>query len=74
MTKFTKKVSRAAGRARDKVETKILVAEGKRSLRSKVDVVKKVTRKAVKAGAVAGAIAAVSVVIRETKKRRRLAT
>ncbi len=73
MTKFTKKVSRAAGRTRDKIETKILVAEGKRSFRSKVDVVKKVTRKAVKAGAVAGALAAVAVVMRETKKRRKLA-
>ncbi len=74
MTKFTKKVSRAAGRTRDKVETKLLAAEGKRSVRSKVATVKKVTRKAVKAGLIAGAFAAAGVVIRETKKRRKLSS
>ncbi len=74
MSKVTKKVSRAAGRARDKVETKLLVAEGRRSVRAKVATVKKVTRKAVKAGLIAGAFAAAGVVIRETKKRRKLSS
>lgn len=56
------------------VENKILAAEGKRSIRSRVETVKKVTRKAVKAGAVAGAVVAAAVVMRERKKRKRLSS
>jgi hypothetical protein len=72
MAKFTKKLGARAKAAVDDVETRILAAEGKRSIRAKVERVKKVTRKAAKAGAIAGAVVAASVVMSERKKRRKL--
>lgn len=54
-----------------KAEMKILVAEGKRSIRGKVRTVKKVTRKAIKTGLITGALAAAGVVAREIRKRRK---
>lgn len=71
--KFTEKVANAAGRAAGKVETKILAAEGKRSLKARAHTVAKVTRKAAKAGLIAGGIVAAAVVRREVMKRRKLA-
>lgn len=61
----------AARKAYQKVETRILVAEGKKAVRGKVRAVKKVTRKAVKTGLIAGALAAAGVVAREIRKRRK---
>ena len=55
-----------------KAETKFLAAQGRKSVQGKVRTVKKVTRKAVKTGLVTGALAAVTVVVREIRKRRRL--
>lgn len=63
----------ATARAYKNAETKVLVAEGRKSIKQKVDTVAKVSRKAVKRGAIAGALVAASVVIREVKKRRKLA-
>jgi hypothetical protein len=60
----------AARKAYQKAETKILVAEGRKSVRGKVRTVKKVTRKAIKTGLITGALAAASVVAREIRKRR----
>ena len=72
-----KLIKRLAGKSRDaarkayqKAETKILVAEGRKSVRGKVRTVKKVTRKAIKTGLITGALAAASVVAREIRKRR----
>jgi hypothetical protein len=62
----------AARDAYEKLENKVLVAEGRKSIRGKVRTVKKVTRKAVKTGLITGALAAVSVVAREIRKRRKL--
>jgi len=76
MAKIIKKLtSRGKDAARDayeKLETKVLVAEGRKSIKGKVRTVKKVTRKAVKTGLITGALAAVSVVAREIRKRRKL--
>lgn len=76
MSKFTRDVGRktreAAKNAYEKVETKVLVSEGRKAVKQKVRSVAKVTKKAVKAGMVAGAVAAATVVMREIKKRRAL--
>lgn len=55
-----------------KAETKFLAAQGRKAVQGKVRTVKKVTRKAVRTGLVTGALAAVTVVVREIRKRRRL--
>ena len=70
--KLTSRGKDAARDAYEKLETKVLVAEGRKSIRGKVRTVKKVTRKAVKTGLITGALAAVSVVAREIRKRRKL--
>jgi hypothetical protein len=70
--KLTSRSKAAARDAYEKLETKVLVAEGRKSIRGKVRTVKKVTRKAVKTGLITGALAAVSVVAREIRKRRKL--
>lgn len=72
MAKLTDKVTRAAGRKVKEVETRILAAEGRKSIKAKIANVKRVTKKALKAGAIAGAIVATAVVMRERKKRRKL--
>jgi hypothetical protein len=75
MGKLTKKLAdRAKAVVQDayqKVETRILVAEGRKAVRSKARTVAKVSRKAAKTGLVVGAVAAVAVVAREIRKRRR---
>ena len=75
MGKLLKKLStggkQAARKAYQKVETRILVAEGKKAVRGKVRTVKRVTRKAVRTGLITGAIAAASVVVREVRKRKK---
>jgi hypothetical protein len=76
MSKFTKQLATkgraAAKNAYKKVETKVLVAEGRKSVRGKVRAAAKVSKEAVKAGLVAGALAAAGVVVREIRKRRKL--
>jgi len=69
---LAKKTTGAAARAYKSVETKVLVAEGKKSLSKKAAAVGKVARQAGKAALVAGAIAATSVVFREIRKRRKM--
>lgn len=63
----------AARRAAGTVKTRILVGEGRRSIRRKMNAVGTVTRKAARAGVIVGTAAAASVVTREIRKRRRLA-
>ncbi len=74
MARITEKVGRAARRGIDKIETKILVHEGKKSLRAKMETVKRVARKALKAGLISGTVAAATVVLQERRKRRKLST
>ena len=66
------KTKKAAKAAYEKVETKVLVAEGRKSVKQKARTAVKVSKKALKAGMVAGAMAAASVVVREIRKRRAL--
>jgi len=67
-----KKLGAKAKRAARDVEQRVLAAEGRRSIKSKVATVKKVAKKALRAGAVVGTMVAAAVVMRETKKRRKL--
>ena len=72
MSKLSDRAGRAAGRKVKEVENRILAAEGRKSLKAKVATVKRVTKKALKAGAIAGVLVATAVVMRERKKRRNL--
>jgi hypothetical protein len=73
MARGFEKVRCAAGKKVEEVELRVLAHEGRRSIREKVAIAKRVTKKAVKAGLVAGAVVATAVVLRERKKRRKLA-
>jgi hypothetical protein len=70
MGKLTKRGKAAVRKAYKKVETKVLVAEGRKSVRRKAGTVTKVSKKAAKTGLIAGAIVAAGVVVREIRKRR----
>jgi hypothetical protein len=75
MGKLTRKLAtkgaEAARKAYKKVETRILVAQGRKAVREKVETVSKVSRKAAKTGLIMGAMAAAGVLVREIGKRRR---
>ncbi len=51
-------------------ETRVLVAEGRKSVRRKTQVAVAVTKKAAKTGLIAGLAAAAAVVIHQVRKRR----
>ncbi|MBC7896485.1 MAG: hypothetical protein H7066_13805 [Cytophagaceae bacterium] len=72
MDEVARKTKAAAKKTYDKVETKVLVAEGRKSFQRKARAVAKVSKKAVKTGAIAGALVAAAVVVREIRKRRAL--
>jgi hypothetical protein len=76
MAKLTEKLiargKKAAQGAYERVENKILAAEGRRAVKGKVRTVKKVSRKAAKTGLIVGTLAAAGVVVREFRKRREL--
>lgn len=72
MPKLTERIGKAATRAAKDAETRLLAAEGRKSLKAKVARAKRVTKKALKAGAIAGAVVATAVVMRERRKRRAL--
>jgi hypothetical protein len=69
--KFAARTKAAVVEAVDQAKEKVLIAEGRRSLRKKGRTVAKVSRKAVRAGAIGGAVIAVGVVTREIRKRNR---
>jgi hypothetical protein len=69
--KLADRAKAAVQDAYEKVETRILVAEGRKAVRSKARAVAKVSRKAAKTGLVVGAVTAAAVVAREIRKRRR---
>jgi hypothetical protein len=68
--KVAAKSSEAARKVYDKLETRILVAEGRKAVRGKARTVAKVSRKAAKTGLIVGALAAAGVVVREVRRRR----
>jgi hypothetical protein len=76
---MTKLTGRLIARARDaaknayeKVETRVLVAEGRKAVKHKAKTAARVSRKAAKTGAVVGALTAAGVVAHEFRKRRKL--
>lgn len=78
MTRF-EKVAKAATRARaaaretlEQAELKLMAAEGRRSVKARARTTAKVATKAAKTGAIAGAVVATAVVVREIRKRRKL--
>jgi hypothetical protein len=70
LAKLAAKGKKAAHHAYDRVETRILVAEGRKSMKRKLATAGAVTRKAVKAGLVMGAATAAMVVAREIRDRQ----
>ena len=73
MSKIGTKLGRQVKAAVDDLEQRALAAEGRRSVRAKVATAKRVTGKALKTGAIAGAIAVTAVLVRERRKHRALA-
>ena len=71
---LVKRGKRVARKALDKVETELMAAVGRKSVRTKVGTVKKaaakVGRAAVKAGLIAGATAVAGIVVEKIRKRR----
>ena len=61
----------AARKAYKKVETRVLLAEGRKAVRGKARTVVKVSKKAAKTGLIVGAIAAAEVVARAVLMRRK---
>ncbi len=51
-------------------ETRVLVAEGRKSVRRKTKVAVAITKKAAKTGMIAGLAAAAAVVVHQVRKRR----
>ncbi len=76
MARLVKRLSKAgkssARKAYDKAETEVMAAVGRKTVRGKVQAVKAVGKKAAKAGLVAGAMAAASVVLAAVRKRKKL--
>jgi hypothetical protein len=71
-SKVAAKGRKVARKAYEKVETRILAAEGRKAVRRKARATAKVGRKAAKTGLVVGGLAAAAVVAREIAKRRAL--
>ncbi|MFN8581424.1 MAG: hypothetical protein U0163_10660 [Gemmatimonadaceae bacterium] len=63
---------RAAERAISNIETKVLAAEGRRSVNRKANIATTVAKRAVKRAAVASAVVATVTVMREVRRRRKL--
>lgn len=74
MTTLLKKPARGrkgvAREAYEKLETRILVVQGRKVVRAKAAKVGKVTREAVKTGLITGGITAAEVVVRAIRKQR----
>lgn len=75
MATLIKKLRRRSGgamrRAAHNLENRFLAAQGRKAMRQKISRAREVTRKAVRAGIIAGTAVAVGVVSREIRKRRR---
>jgi hypothetical protein len=72
MRKIGTKLGKRVKATIDDLETRALAAEGRRAVRAKVATAKRVTKKALKAGAIAGVVVAATVLVRERRKRRKL--
>jgi len=76
MARLTKRVvakgADAARKAYEKLETRLLVAEGRKAVRRKAQTTARVGKKAAKTGLIVGALAAAGMVLHEVRKRRKL--
>ena len=71
MKKLSKKGKSTARKAYDKAETEVMAAVGRKAVRGKVKSATALGKKAAKAGLVAGAMAAASVVLSGVRKRKK---
>ena len=74
MPRMLKKAVRKKGAVRkayDKLETKLMAAVGRKAVRGAGRTAKAITRKAAKAAAIAGSLAAAKVVLDEVRARRK---
>ncbi len=71
MPKLTRAIAKGGRKVYQKVESKVLVAAGRKAVRDQAKTVGKVSRKAAKAGLIVGAVTAAAVVAREVRKRRK---
>jgi hypothetical protein len=69
LSRLAARGSDAVRKAYKKVETRVLVAQGRKAVRARFERVSSVSRKAAKAGLLAGAVAAAGVLVREVRKR-----
>lgn len=72
MPKLSRRIGRAAKRVVKQVESRVHELVGRKAVRTNVVRMKAVALKALEAAAVAGAVAATTMVIRERSKRRAL--
>lgn len=70
--KLKKRGAKAVHDLYQAAETRVLVAEGRKSVRRKVRVVGSVTKKAAKTGLITGVAAAAAVVLQQVRKRRKI--
>ena len=71
--RFGKRGKNAARTLYEKVETQVMAAEGRRSVRAKARTVSRVGKKAAKAGLLVGALTALEVVLHDLSKRHKMA-
>lgn len=69
MPKLAKRIVRVAKRTVKEIGTRVSAMQARRSMKNKVATVKRVTKDALKAAAIAGAIAATTTVLNDRKKR-----
>jgi hypothetical protein len=68
ISRLTKGGKSKAQKAMANAESAAMAAVGRKTVRSKVNAVKRVAKKAAKAGLTAGAMAAASVIVRESRR------
>lgn len=75
MTKATKKLARrgksAARKGYEKVESSVMAAMGRKTVRGKAKIAKTVATRAAKGALIAGSVAAAGVLVSEVRKRRK---
>lgn len=69
MPKLAKRIVRVAKRTVKEIGSRVSAMQARRSMKVKVATVKRVTKDALKAAAIAGAIAATTTVLNDRKKR-----
>lgn len=71
--RWGRKSGNAARQAYEKLETKVMAIEGRRSVRAKARAAGRIGKRAAKAGLLVGALAALEVVLQELARRHKTA-